>query len=143
MRNAGATYERIAQQLGVSTQTVQSDISYAMRNWVKVPAEQMVERQRAIMLDILRVEYPAAMDPSSPRHYPAVDRVLEVLRDERKLFGLDRPTRVELGISEEEFAARAAELLKITGDAPLRELARVEPLEAEVIAEDDSSWSNI
>lgn len=145
MRNAGATYERIADQLGIPVHRVQSDVSYAIRNWVRVPAEQMVDRQRAIFLDILRVEYPAAMDPSSPRHYQALDRVLEVLRDERKLFGLDAPQKISLGISEQEFAERAAELLKVTGTRPLLELAgqQEDVVDAQVVEVEEERWSNL
>jgi hypothetical protein len=145
MRNAGASWDRIAEQLGIAVRMAQSDVDYVMKNLIRIPADQMVQRQRAILLDIIRVEYPAAMDPTSPRHYPALEKVLEVLRDERKLFGLDRPTRVELGISEDEFAARAAELLKITGPAPLAELAsgaKDEVVDAEVVEAPDS-WSNL
>lgn len=143
MRNAGATWASIAKALGISQMQAQRDVAWVMKHWVKIPAEQMVEKQRAIMLDLLRVEYPAALDPSSPRHYPAMDRVLEIMRDERKLFGLDRPTKVELGISTEEFAARARELLKVTGDRPLRELAGEPVVDAEVVETDPEEWSNL
>lgn len=142
MRNAGATWDRVAEALGVSVFQAQKDVAKAIKMWVKVPADQMVTRQRAILLDIMRVEYPAALDPNSPRHYQAISTVLEVLRDERKLFGLDRPTRIELGVSEEEFAARAAELLKVTGDRPLRELVG-EVVDAEVVSEPPEDWSNL
>lgn len=154
MRNAGATWERVAQALGVSVGQAQKDVARAIKLWVRVPADQMVERQRAVLLDLMRVEYPAAMDPSSSRHYAAVDRVLEILRDERKLFGLDAPQKISLGISEEEFAARASELLAVTGDRPLRELAgqQLAIVDAEVVEdpsvqavaeEPEEPWSNL
>lgn len=144
MRNAGATYTRIAEQLGISEQQVKNDITRAIKEWVRVPAEQMVDRQRAILLDIMRVEYPAAMDVNSPRHYQAQEKVLEVLAHEAKLHGLYAPTKVNFGISEAEFARQAAELLQVTGVRPLLELARIdEPVDAEVVADVDESWSNL
>lgn len=144
MRNAGATYARIAEQLGISEQQVKNDITRAIKEWVRVPAEQMVDRQRAILLDIMRVEYPAAMDVNSPRHYQAQEKVLEVLAHEAKLHGLYAPTKVNFGISEAEFARQAAELLQVTGTRPLLELARVdEPVEVEVVSDEEGGWSNL
>ena len=134
MRNAGATYTRIAEQLNISEQMARNDVSRAIKEWVKVPAGEMVNRQRAILLDITRVEMPAALDPSSPRHYEAQSKILQVLEHEAKLFGLYAPAKVSLGITEQEFAAQAAELLKITGPGPLLELVgRPGVVDAEVI----------
>jgi hypothetical protein len=146
MRNAGATFQRIGDQLGISEQMARNDVSRAIKEWVRVPAEQMVDRQRAILNDIVRVEYSAAMDPSSPRHYQAQAKILEALEHEAKLHGLYAPQKVSLGISEQEFARQAAELLKVTGPAPLLELAATEVVEAEVVEaveDDEEPWSNL
>ena len=141
MRNAGATFPRIADQLGVSERQARNDVRKAIAEVVQLPVDQMVERQRAILLDITRVNYPAAM--SGDRDAQAV--LLRVLEHEAKLYGLYAPARVNVGISESEFAAQAAELLAALGTEPLRELAG-EPLDVEVLdpTEDPpSDWSNL
>jgi hypothetical protein len=73
----------------------------------------------------------------------AIRTVLRISERRSKLLGLDAPQRVE-GISEKEFAAQAAELLRITGPGPLRELARMPEL-PEPVAVDCCSdgWANI
>lgn len=130
MRNAGATFPKIAEALGVSEAVARKDVRKAIAEVVKLPVDQMVDRQRAILLDITRVNYPAAM--SGDRDAQAV--LLRVLEHEAKLYGLYAPARVNVGISEQEFAAQAAELLSALGTEPLRELAGVPPtIDAEVI----------
>ncbi len=75
----------------------------------------------------------------------AVKAVLAVMERRSRLFGLDTPQRLAVGISESEFGRRAAELLKITGPGPLLKLARSAPLEAEVVqlGAGEDGWSNI
>jgi hypothetical protein len=142
MRNAGASFEKIAETLQISEQQAHNDVTRAIKEWVKIPAEQMLDRQRAILNDLIRVEYPAAMNPQHPRHYEASRMIVDVLKHEANLYGLHAPTRVNLGISEQDFAKQAVELLKATGPGPLRELAGLAPLDAEVV-EDDEPWSNL
>jgi len=154
MRNAGATFPKIADALGISEKVARTDVRKAIAEVVRVPVDQMVDRQRSILLDITRVNYPAAM--GGDREAQAV--LLRVLEHEAKLYGLYAPARVNVGISETEFASQAADLLKALGTEPLRELAGVpEPLDAEVLpdtpAPDDdagderpdapNAWSNL
>lgn len=146
MRNAGATFIRIAEQLGVSEKQARNDVRKAVQEVVQLPVDQMVERQRAILLNITRVNYPAAM--SGDREAQAV--LLRVLEHEAKLYGLYAPARVNIGISESEFALQAAELLQALGTEPLRELAGQPPLTVEEIEPDSgelgdepNSWSNL
>jgi hypothetical protein len=134
MRHSGATFGRIAAQLNISEQMARNDVARMIRETVKVPAADMVARQRGILNDIVRVEYAAALDPSSPRHYQAQDKILEALNHEAKLFGLFAPAKVSLGISEADFAQMATELLQVVGTGPLRELAgQPAVLDAEVV----------
>jgi len=145
MRNAGATFPRIADQLGVSERQARNDVRKAIAEVVQLPVDQMVERQRAILLDITRVNYPAAM--SGDRDAQAV--LLRVLEHEARLYGLYAPARVNVGISESEFAAQAAELLQVLGTEPLRELAGeppLPPLDAELAEGTDATtdgWTNL
>jgi len=144
MRNAGATWEAIAEALGVSTETARKDVAQMIREAVRIPAEQMVDRQRAILLDIVRTEYPTAMDKNAApeARHGAQGRILDCLAHEAKLFGLYAPTRVAVAPTEAEFATRALELLAVVGVEPLAELARANVGEAQVVEEDDD-WSNL
>lgn len=153
LRNAGATWHKIAAQLGVSVYTVQKDVRTAMAEVVKVPVDEMVARQRAILLDLARVNYPAALGGD----HDAQTQLLRILEHEAKLYGLYAPTRVQVGISETEFATQAAELLAAIGTEPLRELAGeqaapIPPIDAEVIEDTPTAaatvivpdeWSNV
>ena len=140
MRNAGATFPRIAEQLGISEKLARIDVRKAIAEVVRLPVDQMVDRQRAILLDITRVNYPAAM--SGDREAQAV--LLRVLEHEAKLYGLYAPARVNVGISESEFASQAAELLAVLGTDPLRELAGEPPIDVELVEPGDpSDWSNL
>lgn len=157
MRNAGSTYTAIAEQLGISEQQAKNDVSRAIREWVRIPAEQMVTRQRAIICDFIKTNYPIAMNRNAPDHYEAQAKILDCLAHEAKLFGLNRPVQVDLGISEEEFGRQAAALLRVTGRAPLLELVKssqVESIDGEVIdavedtegqdgAPEQERWSNL
>jgi hypothetical protein len=55
----------------------------------------------------------------------AIKAVLGIMARRARLFGLDMPTTLAVGVSEVEFGARAAELLAVVGSEPLRELASV------------------
>ncbi len=120
MRNAGATYARIADQMGLTTQTVRADVRKALREVINETAEDMLARQRSILLDLTRSNYAAAL--SGDRDATGV--ILRVLEHEAKLFGLYAPTRVAVGVSDTEFAEQAAELIASLGLEPPRELAR-------------------
>lgn len=141
MRNAGATYPRIAEQMGVSEKQSRLDVRRAIQEIVQIPVDQMVERQRAILLDLTRVNYPAALAGDKD----AQGVLLRILEHEAKLYGLYAPTRVNVGISEREFGEQAAELLAALGTEPLRELAGY--VDAEVVAaepdEVEEPWSNL
>lgn len=138
MRNAGATYAKIAEQLGVSTLTVRKDVRLALREVISETAEDMVARQRAVLLDMTRANYPAALQGD----LGAQNAIVRCLEHEAKLFGLYAPTRVAVGVSDTEFAAQAAELISALGLEPPAELARVLPgpevIDAETIDADDA-----
>src|SRR5271168_4632741 len=106
LRNAGATYARIAIELGVTEIKARDYVKVATREIVAIPVDQMVERQRAILLDITRVNYHPAL--SGDKEAQGV--ILRALEHEAKLYGLYAPTRVNVGVSETEFARQAAEL---------------------------------
>lgn len=122
MRNAGATWARIAETYSISIDRAQRWVRAATKEVVKLPVDQMVDRQRAILLDITRRNYPVAMgEGENAREAQGV--IIRCLEHEAKLYGLYAPARVAIGISESEFGQQAADLLKLVGTAPLAELA--------------------
>lgn len=164
MRNAGATWARIAETYQISPDRAKNWVRKAMQEVVKLPVDQMVDRQRAILLDITRRNYPVAMgDSEAARDAQGV--IIRCLEHEAKLYGLYAPARVAVGISENEFGQNAAELLKLVGFAPLAEIAgvsqnelqaalgqqqtcdppvnRESPVIEGTVIEDDEPWSNL
>lgn len=157
LRNAGATYRQIAEKTGVSVPTARTDVQAALREVLAETAEDMIARQRAILFDIQRANYSAAASGD----IDAAKIILSTLERESRLFGLDAPTRVNVGVSDVEFAEKTASLITSLGLQPPRDLAvmsaRVretltdnEPLDAEIIdptgeALEDriDGWSNI
>ncbi len=119
LRNAGATFRQIADKTGVSPTQARKDIEVALREVVAESAESMIARQRAVLHDIVRANYAAAASGD----IDAARVILSTLEREAKLFGLDAPTRVNVGVSDVEFAERTATLIESLGLTPPRELA--------------------
>jgi len=143
MRNAGATYEKIAEQMGYSVGSAQKDVFRAIRETVRVPTEAMLDRQRAIINDLIRVNYQTAIDRNHPRQFEAQAKLLECLKHEAQLWSLYAPAKVQVGITAGEFAQQAVDLLKATGSGPLVELVRAAPEVLDVEPEEPGSWSNL
>lgn len=146
LRNAGATYQRIASQLNISIPTARKDVRYALREVINETSEDMLARQRSVLLDIQRINYPAALRGDRD----AQNMIIKALEHEARLFGLYAPTRVAVGVSDTEFAEQAAELIESLGLQPpteLRRSAHEDVLDAEVIDPDAtpaaSEWANI
>lgn len=114
MRNGGATLRQIAEKLGCSPATVKYDVERAMRDIIGEPIEDMVASQRAMLRDLVRSNYIAALNGDTD----AAKIVLKVLEHESKLFGLNAPARVEIGVSDAEFARQAAELIGVLDITP-------------------------
>jgi hypothetical protein len=89
----------------------------------------------------------AIWDKAKGGNLGAIREVIRISERRSKLLGLDAPVRVDVaeGISEAEFAEQAAALLRITGDAPLRELAKLPPAPGEPHVVDcySDGWANI
>jgi len=135
LRNAGATYRQIAEKTGVSAAAARKDVAAALREVVAEAAEDMIARQRAVLMDIQRANYAAAASGD----IDAARLIIATLEREARLFGLDAPTRVNVGVSDVEFAERTATLIESLGLRPPKELIRMraddraEHLDAEVI----------
>jgi hypothetical protein len=138
LRNAGATFRQIGEKTGVSAVVARRDVSLALREVIAESAEDMIARQRSILFDIQRANYSAAASGD----IDAAKVILSTLEREARLFGLDAPTRVNVGVSDVEFAEKTASLIQSLGLQPPRELAvmsaRVrETLDGEVVEDDD------
>lgn len=120
MRNAGATFSQIAEKMGCSETKARGDVRWALRQVVSESREDLIARQRSVLLDLQRAHYQKALggDIDSTR------AILSILERESKLFGLDAPSRVDVGVSELEFAERAAAAIEAMGLAPPAELTR-------------------
>jgi len=119
LRNAGATFRQIADKIGVSPTIARRDVTAALREVMAETAEDMIARQRSIVMDIQRANYSAAASGD----VDAARVILATLEREAKLFGLDAPTRVNVGVSDVEFAERTASLIESLGLTPPKELA--------------------
>jgi hypothetical protein len=123
LRNAGATWDAIAKETGVSAATCRKDYAVVCRD---INAEQpvnVVARHRAVIFDIQRANYARMMRGDKD----AALVIIRALDREAKLLGLDAPTRILAGVSDVEFANEAARLIeRITQLDPstLKELQR-------------------
>jgi hypothetical protein len=132
LRNAGWTYARIGDQQGTNAQTARNDVRKALREVINETAEDMLARQRAVLADLQRAHYPAALQGD----VAATATVLKCLDHEAKLFGLFAPARVNVGVTDTEFAAQAVELITALGLTPMPELERTLRNHTEVIEAD-------
>lgn len=121
MRNAGASLGDISKKMGVSYRTTQRDIEQGLKELLREPAEEMIANQRAILRDMRRALYVSMMGGDKD----AISSMMKTLDHEARLFGLYAPARVNVGVSDEEFALTAAKLMSEIGVTPppkLREL---------------------
>ena len=135
LRNAGATYRQIADKTGVSPGSARKDVEAALREVMAETAENMIARQRSILFDIQRANYAAAASGD----VDAARLIIATLEREARLFGLDAPTRVNVGVSDVEFAERTASLIESLGLQPPKELVRgfspADVMDVDVIAD--------
>lgn len=94
LRKAGATYDRIAQQLGFANRGgAYRAVETALREITAEPAQDVrqleLERLDALLLGL----WPQARKGNQG----AVDRVLRIMERRAKLLGLDAPTKAEVG----------------------------------------------
>ena len=145
MKLAGATFTTIAKEQKISITTARKDYEIALASHMGETPDLIVARHRAILIDVMRANYPKMMDGDKD----AAAVILKALDREAKLFGLDAPTRVLTTVSDTEFHQEAARLigrLQEIDPTSLKELTRVghrpppepeqEPLDAETVDDD-------
>lgn len=135
LRNAGATWSKVAEECGVSVVTVRKDYAVVCHD---VNAEQpahVVARHRSVIFDIQRANYPAMMRGDKD----AAATILRALEREAKLLGLDSPTRILASVSKDDFANEAARLITSIAELDndtLKELTRGQSSDPVVIEGD-------
>ena len=119
---AGNSYAEIGRRLGYRDHSgPHRAISRLLDRRESEGVDMLRKVHGARLTELLRAVWPRA----TAGDLDAIKTALGVLGDVAKLYGLNMPERVNVGISETDFAAQAAELLAVVGDAPLRELARM------------------
>jgi len=129
MRNAGATFTQIADRVNagraelgqplLSVTTIRKDHAKALVDVVAASREELIAEHRSVLLDMRRAHYGAALngDIDSTR------LVLSTLEREARLFGLDAPTQVSLGVSDIDFSERMFTAITELGLEPPKEIA--------------------
>ncbi|ACF34030.1 DNA binding protein [Mycobacterium phage Kamiyu] len=136
--NGGLTYRQIAQQYDISTTQARKDHRLAMQAIVGESVDDMLARQRSILHDVVKRNYAGLLrgDKDSTGH------VLKALDQEAKLFGLNAPARVSVGISDTEFAEKLADLLDAVEEDDLKELRRARPATRDIIDAEVDPWDD-
>lgn len=142
MKLAGATFSTIAHRESISVSTARKDYDIALSAHMRDTPEVGIARQKAIITDILRANYPRMMDGDKD----AAATILKALDREAKLGGYDAPTRVLASVSNEDFARESARLInriQQIDSNTLKELTRAghqpppqperEPLDVEIV----------
>ncbi|SHT84149.1 Uncharacterised protein [Mycobacteroides abscessus subsp. abscessus] len=120
LRNAGVTFTDIARQLKISATQARKDLSAGLRDILADTAEDMIARQRSVTLDLQKANYKKMLEGD----IDAGRLILSALEREAKLFGLDAPTRVNVGVSDIEFAEKTAALIESVGGTPPADLLK-------------------
>ncbi|WP_457095116.1 hypothetical protein [Mycobacteroides abscessus] len=143
LRNAGVTFTDIARKESISTTQARKDLTAGLRDLLSDTAEDMIARQRSVIIDVQKANYKKMLEGD----VDAARLILSSLEREAKLFGLDAPTRVNVGVSDIEFAEKTAALIESVGGTPPADLLKAighragaagngAVIDAEVVAED-------
>lgn len=144
---AGNSYAEIGRRLGYRDHSGPHRAISRLLDRRETEGVDMLRRVHGARLtELLRAVWPRAVSGD----LDAVKSALSILSDIAKLHGLNAPERVNVGISETEFASQAAELLAVVGPGPLRELARTPEavralpvVDGELVHSGTDGWSNL
>ncbi|SKX80703.1 Uncharacterised protein [Mycobacteroides abscessus subsp. bolletii] len=120
LRNAGVTFTDIARKESISTTQARKDMTAGLRDLLSDTAEDMIARQRSVIIDVQKANYKKMLEGD----IDAARVILSSLEREAKLFGLDAPTRVNVGVSDIEFAEKTAALIESVGGTPPADLLK-------------------
>lgn len=114
LRVAGMSTVAIADRMQMRAYEVEQELRRAVQDANSASIDEMVGTQNSILTDLLRVNYPLALQGDGP----ATDRVLRLLARQSQLYGLDAPNRVHIGVSDRDFNAVATRLVEQIAAAP-------------------------
>lgn len=138
MRNAGATYSQIGKQLGVSAEIARRDVGLVLKEFIRQPTEDAIAQHLSVLHDARKAYYPAMLRGDTDAWKP----IIQGLEHEAKLRGMYAPERVQIGLTDTQFAEEAVALiasLPTQAVADLQAQAQREaadhqpPVEAEVV----------
>ncbi len=107
MRRTGATYESIAKTLGISKSQVGRDIERAIADLPRHNSEQLVALTNERYELVIRSLAPQVVKG----HIGATQQFLNAIAGQKKLFGLDAPQKLDLGMPEIDLDKAAAEIM--------------------------------
>lgn len=130
MRNFGASLAVIADKLGLTEEDAETLLQNTLRQiWVS-DADEVRARQQATLNDIRRAMYPG-MELGDDK---SAGVILRVLDHEANLHGLKAPTRVRVGLDQEEFTT--------TVDDDMRALGIHPRMDVPLSEDDPEPWAN-
>lgn len=106
LRLTGATYQAIADAMGVNKSTVKRWIDAAIDGVDKENAKQLVALENERLNRAMRAIWPKVIDGQ----LGAVDRLVKLSERRARLNGLDAPQKVDLGVPEVDLAQVAKEI---------------------------------
>lgn len=107
-RKAGLPITEIATKMGVNKSTVSRALKKAIPALYAEEAHEHVAIELARLESVYRKVYPLAMQGNMG----AVDRLIKLSESKRRLLGLDRPARLEVGMPEVDLDAAAREIME-------------------------------
>lgn len=108
MRNAGMTFQRIAERLEMDPRRAYVMYHTAIRRVADDAAATALEWQIGLTKDLIAALYPNAMRGNTD----AVGKIVDVMEHQAKLLGIYAPAKVELGMTKQDFAETVAGLLE-------------------------------
>lgn len=123
LRNAGMTFQQIANIQHISPAMVRRDVETALREHMSGQLDQIIAKHRSVLMDMQRANY-GAMLAGGSNGKDAAAVILKGLEHEAKLLGLYAPTRVVTGVQEVEFSERFVQLVSLIKPDTLKELLR-------------------
>lgn len=106
LRLTGATYQAIADAMGVNKSTVKRWIDTAIDGVDKENAKQLIALENERLNRAMRAIWPKVIDGQ----LGAVDRLVKLSERRARLNGLDAPQKVDLGVPEVDLAQVAKEI---------------------------------
>lgn len=96
LRKAGFTFDRIAQQLGISQPGAYKAVKRALSR-LTAQTDEAADEVRRLELERLDGMLPVMWTQAKQGNQGAVDRVLRIMERRARLLGLDAPAEVKIG----------------------------------------------